>query len=132
MKMGRRGVMLVRSGPWAEAVVVFGAGARNELGPTSARPPSNPTLSPPARPGEHAEETAQPPRSPRRPGHVAGGVMDLIHRCCAGLDVHKKTVVACVRRLASDGQVSREVRTFRTMTADLIALADWLDAEGVT
>jgi transposase len=57
--------------------------------------------------------------------------MDLIHACCAGLDVHKKTVVACVRRAAADGQVRREVRTFRTMTADLIALADWLDAEGV-
>jgi transposase len=58
--------------------------------------------------------------------------MDLIHSCCAGLDVHKKTVVACVRRVGPDGQVSREVRTFRTMTADLIALADWLDAEGVS
>jgi len=57
--------------------------------------------------------------------------MDLIYACCAGLDVHKKTVVACVRRVAADGQVRREVRTYRTMTADLIALADWLDAEGV-
>lgn len=58
--------------------------------------------------------------------------MDLIHPCCAGLDVHKKTVVACVRRTGPDGQAAREVRTYRTMTADLIALADWLDAEGVT
>jgi transposase len=58
--------------------------------------------------------------------------MDLIHACCAGLDVHKKTVVACVRRAGPDGAARREVRTFRTMTADLIALADWLDAEGVT
>jgi len=58
--------------------------------------------------------------------------MDLIYDCCAGLDVHKKTVVACVRRLGADGQVGSEVRTYRTMTADLIALADWLDAEGVT
>jgi transposase len=57
--------------------------------------------------------------------------MDLIHSCCAGLDVHKKTVVACVRRAGPDGRAGREVRTFRTMTADLIALADWLDAEGV-
>jgi transposase len=56
--------------------------------------------------------------------------MDLIHACCAGLDVHKKTVVACVRRVAADGRVGREVRTFGTVTADLIALADWLDAEG--
>jgi transposase len=58
--------------------------------------------------------------------------MDLINPRCAGLDVHKKTVVACVRRAGPDGQFTREVRTFRTMTADLIALADWLDAEGVT
>jgi transposase len=58
--------------------------------------------------------------------------MDLIHPCCAGLDVHKKTVVACVRRAGPDGQARRQVRTFGTMTADLIALADWLDAEGVS
>jgi transposase len=57
--------------------------------------------------------------------------MDLIHACCAGLDVHKRTVVACVRRVGPDGRVAREVRTFATMTADLIALADWLEAEGV-
>ena len=43
--------------------------------------------------------------------------MDIIHACCAGLDVHKKTVVACVRRVGPDGAVSREVRTFGTMTA---------------
>jgi transposase len=58
--------------------------------------------------------------------------MDMIYACCAGLDVHKKTVVACLRRLGQDGQVDSQVRTYRTMTADLIALADWLDAEGVT
>lgn len=58
--------------------------------------------------------------------------MDLIHTCCAGLDVHKKTVVACIRRIGPAGQVGREVRTYRTMTADLIALSDWLEAEGVT
>src|SRR5262249_6883146 len=58
--------------------------------------------------------------------------LDLIHPCCAGLDVHKKTVVACIRRAGPDGRVGRQVRTFGAMTADLIALADWLDAEGVT
>ena len=57
--------------------------------------------------------------------------MDLIHSCCAGLDVHKKTVVACIRTLGPGEVVRSEVRTFRTMTADLIELADWLDAEGV-
>jgi transposase len=58
--------------------------------------------------------------------------MDPIYPCCAGLDVHKKTVVVCLRRAGADGPAAREVRTYRTMTADLIALADWLDAEGVT
>jgi transposase len=58
--------------------------------------------------------------------------LDLIHTRCAGLDVHKKTVVACIRRLGPDGAIDSQVRTYRTMTADLIALADWLDAEGVT
>ncbi len=57
--------------------------------------------------------------------------MDLIHACCAGLDVHKKTVVACIRHTGPDGAVTTAVRTFGTMTAQLLALADWLDAEGV-
>jgi transposase len=57
--------------------------------------------------------------------------MGMIYPCCAGLDVHKKTVVACVRRHDADGHVHTEVRTFATMTADLLELADWLDAHGV-
>jgi transposase len=57
--------------------------------------------------------------------------MDLLHRCCAGLDVHKETVVACVRQVV-DGKVRQEVRTFRTETDALIGLADWLTDEGVT
>jgi transposase len=58
--------------------------------------------------------------------------VELIYPCCAGLDVHKKTVVACIRRLGPDGQVQSQLRTYRTLTADLIDLADWLDAEGVS
>ncbi|HKB38071.1 MAG TPA: IS110 family transposase [Gemmataceae bacterium] len=58
--------------------------------------------------------------------------MDTLYRCCAGLDVHKKTVVACVRSLDQAGRVHHEVRTFGTMTADLLALADWLGGRGVT
>jgi transposase len=57
--------------------------------------------------------------------------MEILHPCCAGLDVHKKTVVACVRRIGPDGQVHTQVRTFGTMTAELLQLADWLAAEGV-
>lgn len=57
--------------------------------------------------------------------------MELLHQCCAGLDVHKQTVVGCVR-LASEGKVVTEVKTFATTTAGLLALADWLSENGVT
>ena len=57
--------------------------------------------------------------------------MDVLHDRCAGLDLHKKTVVACVRSVAPDGRVEARTRTFATMTADLLELADWLAAEGV-
>ena len=57
--------------------------------------------------------------------------MDVLHACCAGLDVHKKTVVACVRRVDPAGKVSKSIKTFATMTADLLGLADWLAAQGV-
>jgi len=52
--------------------------------------------------------------------------MQVVHARCCGLDIHKKTVVACVVLTSANGHVQREVRTFGTMTADLLALADWL------
>jgi transposase len=55
--------------------------------------------------------------------------MDLLHQRCAGLDVHKETVVAAVR-LALDGKVTTEVKTFTTTTAGLLALSDWLSENG--
>ncbi len=58
--------------------------------------------------------------------------MDVLHRCCAGLDVHKRTVVATVRRVDPAGKVEVRTQTFATMTRDLLALADWLAAQGVT
>ena len=57
--------------------------------------------------------------------------MEVLHRCCAGLDVHKKTVVACVRTVDPDGPTRTCVKTFATMTADLRDLANWLQAQGV-
>ena len=56
--------------------------------------------------------------------------MEVIYPRCAGLDVHKQTVVACVR-IAGDGPPLQEVRTFATTTSGLLALADWLDSFGV-
>lgn len=58
--------------------------------------------------------------------------MDVVHARCAGLDVHKKSVVACVLRSGVDGAVERETRTFGTMTGDLHGLADWLAEQGVS
>jgi len=57
--------------------------------------------------------------------------MELLHRRCCGLDVHKETVVACLR-LVSDGKVTTEVRTFQTTTADLLRLSEWLAANECT
>jgi len=54
--------------------------------------------------------------------------MQVVYERCCGLDVHKRTVVACVLLSQADGTLEREVRTFGTMTADLLALADWLSA----
>ena len=58
--------------------------------------------------------------------------MDLLYASCVGLDVHKETVVACVRRRDAKGQVQQQTRTFSTMTGALLELADWLDQQGVT
>src|SRR5881296_4640224 len=56
--------------------------------------------------------------------------MEVIYPRCAGLDVHKQTVVVCVR-IARDGAPLQEVRTFATTTSGLLALADWLESLGV-
>src|SRR6266853_1256686 len=58
--------------------------------------------------------------------------MEIVHTRCCGLDVHKKTVVACVLISQADGLIERQVRTFKTMTVDLLALADWLSSLNVT
>lgn len=55
--------------------------------------------------------------------------MDVVYARCAGLDLHKRTVVACRMLTEGEGRVRQETRTFGTMTADLLALGDWL-AEG--
>lgn len=52
--------------------------------------------------------------------------MEIEHTHCAGLDVHKKMVVAAIIVPDGQGGLRKEVRTFATMTADLLALSDWL------
>jgi transposase len=58
--------------------------------------------------------------------------MDVVISRCAGLDVHQATVVATVRVPGDEGDRRIVTETFGTMTADLLALRDWLHAYGVT
>ena len=53
--------------------------------------------------------------------------MEVVYECCCGLDVHAKTVVAC---LVTKGH--KEIRTFATMTDELLQLGEWLSSAGCT
>ena len=55
--------------------------------------------------------------------------MEVLNPHCAGLDIHKETVVACVRHM-TEGKVTREVRTFKTTTEELLKLSRWLAEQG--
>jgi transposase len=58
--------------------------------------------------------------------------MQVIHKRCCGLDIHKKIIVACLRILTGEGTFSKEVRTFGSTTRDLLKLSDWLTANACT
>ncbi len=58
--------------------------------------------------------------------------MDVVFERCCGLDVHKATVVACLWMRDRGGEIRKEIRTFGTMTMDLLVLYDWLRASEVT
>jgi transposase len=53
--------------------------------------------------------------------------MQVVYPSCGGIDVHARTAVVCLIK-----EDKREIRTFSTMTDDLLALLDWLSAEGCT
>jgi transposase len=57
--------------------------------------------------------------------------MELLHKRCAGLDVHQQSVVACARVVDEHG-TAEEIRTFDTTTKGLLALADWLKEKRCT
>jgi hypothetical protein len=57
--------------------------------------------------------------------------MEVLHPRCAGLDVHKDSVVAAIR-LAANGEPKTEIRTFATTMPGLLALSDWLSQYGCT
>lgn len=59
-------------------------------------------------------------------------MMDVVYERSCGLDVHQRTVVACVVLSQPAGAPTKQVRTFATMADDLLALADWLESQEVT
>jgi hypothetical protein len=58
--------------------------------------------------------------------------VDVLHERCAGIDIGKRDVKACIRVPAGGGRWRTEVQTFSTMTNDLLRLRDWLAAERIT
>jgi transposase len=87
-------------------------------------------MSPPPLGGEHAKEFLAIAASLAR--GTKERPMDVVHRCCAGLDVHKDTVTACVAWAEPTGKKRHEKRPFGTTTRELLALADWIRGCGVT
>jgi transposase len=59
-------------------------------------------------------------------------IMENIYPCCAGLDVHKQSVEACVRRMEPNARLHQQTHHWGTMTRDILAMADWMAAQGVT
>ena len=53
--------------------------------------------------------------------------MEIIVQCCAGLDVHKDSVEACVRRMEPEGKLYHQIRHWGTATRELMAMADWFN-----
>src|SRR5258708_21978008 len=58
--------------------------------------------------------------------------MEVVYPCCCGLDVHKKSITACVLWAEAKGKSRKEKKRFGTFTHDLLQLADWLEQCGVT
>src|SRR3954464_1297523 len=104
------------------------ARARFLAGPGTLRAP--PLVPRPAcRPGARFPDF--PDGGPAPAARREEGAMEVLYPRCAGLEVHKATVVAAVR-LVAGGKVAREVRTFGTTTAGLLELAAWLAENGCT
>ena len=58
--------------------------------------------------------------------------MEITYTHAAGLDIHKKTIVACCFTPGPKGKPEKEIRTFGPMTQDVLALAAWLTSKGIT
>src|SRR5260221_1580304 len=75
--------------------------------------------------GEHAEQSLYDARFSRQDRKELA--MEVVYECWCGLDVHAKAVVAC---LVTKGR--KEIRTFATMTDELLQLGEWLSGAGCT
>src|SRR2546429_94026 len=71
-------------------------------------------------------------RSVRRRAVERSRAMEVVYPCCCGLDVHKKSITACVLWAEAKGKSRKEKKRFGTFTHDLLQLADWLAQCGVT
>jgi transposase len=89
-----------------------------------------PKLSPPA--WESTQSRVLIVSMSSRQEHPGECLMEPMYAACAGLDVHKQTVVACVRRQGPQGKARPQTRTFGTTTGALLDLSDWLSESGVT
>lgn len=58
--------------------------------------------------------------------------MEIVYERCCGLDIHKKRIVACLITPDAKNQRAKEIRTFGTVTSELLALHDWLQEAGCT
>ena len=59
-------------------------------------------------------------------------MMEILNKICAGLDIHKKKILACIRKLTENGEIITEIKTFGTMTIELRELKEWLLKNGIT
>jgi transposase len=57
-------------------------------------------------------------------------MLNVLLAVCCGLDVHKRSITACLLKTSASGEVTKTMRTFGTFTSELRALAAWLQAEG--
>src|SRR5438128_2411797 len=107
------------------------AWCRQPVSELDPKPLAHPELWPRAAGPESTLGRVRQPGASRRRPEEREAAMDVLYPRCAGLDVHKETVVACAR-VVTGGGVESEVRTFRTTTAGLLEVSDWLSAHGCT
>lgn len=78
------------------------------------------------------KETKEERQLKGKRGQVNAEDMEVMFERCCGLDVHKEPVTACVIAPGPSGKPQKEIRTYGTMTDDLMKLRDWLLACGCT